>query len=245
MEDVSMQFELLVQSLTLLQMIPVILVMLLMLWGVFAGTGRSRNLSLLAFLIALSYAIELLSFAAIKLDWITPTDWTNWGMYVASGMAGPYLALLILYVTIWAFPNFFSERKWAIIVALIGPIVYDLLLFSSSPRTADGLGLAWRATALILAALYMAVIPLYATFRYTRQDRIRGSPLVKWTWVVLIGLLFWSFGEVTIIISLIMEWPGWFWTEIGVAQVSMPTIGWYLILVGFVFQRRAIQSTKP
>jgi len=245
MEDVSMQFELLVQSLTLLQMIPVILVMLLMLWGVFAGTGRSRNLSLLAFLIALSYAIVLLSFAAVKLDWITGTDWVNWGTYVAGGMTGVYLALLIIYVTIWAFPNFFSERKWAIIVALIGPIVYELLLFSTTPWTAYGLGLAWRATALILGVLYMIVIPLYATFHYTRQDRIRGSPLVKWTWVVLIGLLFWSFGEATIIIAQIMELSGWFWTEVGLAQVSMQTIGWYLILVGFVFQRRAIQSAKP
>ncbi|UCH04098.1 MAG: hypothetical protein JSW05_11020 [Candidatus Thorarchaeota archaeon] len=242
-----MQFELLVQSLTLLQMIPVILVMLLMLWGVFAGTGRSRNLSLLSFLIALSYAISLLSVSAIRMDWITMTDWVNWGSYVGGGMIGIYLALLIIYVTIWAFPNFFSEHKWAIIVALIGPIVYELLHFMSGTELSSDLGLAWAATYLILAVLYMAVIPLYATFHYTRQDRIRGSPLVKWTWVVLIGLLFWFFGEATVALSVIMQWPGYlsFFSEIGVTIVSMPTIGWYLILVGFVFQRRAIQSAKP
>ncbi len=103
---------------------------------------------------------------------------------------------------------------------------------------------AWLATGLVLAILYMVLIPLYATYVYTRQDRIRGSPQVMWIWVVLIGLLFWFFGEAVLGLSQMLQWPGWnsFFSETAVAIVGSHTIGWYLILIGFFFQRRAIQS---
>ncbi|MFQ5832878.1 MAG: hypothetical protein ACE5H4_09265 [Candidatus Thorarchaeota archaeon] len=241
-----MQFELIVNSLSLLEMIPVVLVVLLTLWGSLAGTRRSRTLSFLQFLVALCFAGTLLTVTMERYGMLAAGAWTAWGRYVDFGLRGAYLAFLIIYVIMWAFPNFFSERKWAIIVVLIGPIVYETLMFSAFSTDITMYGPAWLVTGLVLAVLYMALIPLYATYVYTRKDRIRGSPQVMWIWVVLIGLLFWFIGEAVLGLSQMLQWPGWnsFFSETGVAIVGTHTIAWYLMLIGFFFQRRILQSAR-
>jgi hypothetical protein len=92
----------------------------------------------------------------------------------------------------------------------------------------------------------MAVIPVYATLRYTQQDRIRGSPLVKWIWVTLLGLLIWFFGEALLVTGSILQLPGgvdWF-SAIDAMNTSSLVIAWFLILVGFVFQARTSRKDK-
>ncbi|MFW9800997.1 MAG: hypothetical protein ACFFD9_11215, partial [Candidatus Thorarchaeota archaeon] len=151
--------------------------------------------SLLQFLVALCFAGALLTVTAERFGWLAPGSWAAWARYVDFGLRGAYLAFLVIYVIMWAFPKFFSERKWAIIVVLIGPIVYEILMFGTFSISPTTYRLAYLLTGLSLAVLYMALIPIYATYHYTRQDRVRGSPQVMWIWVVLIGLLLWFSGE--------------------------------------------------
>jgi hypothetical protein len=178
------------------------------------------------------------------MDILTLTDWSNWVRWVDFGARGIWLFLLVVYVIILAFPDFFSERKWAVIVVLIGPIVYEILLYADFAISGATYGPARLATELVLVVLYMAVIPLYATYQYTRQDRISGSSRVMWIWLVFLGLLVWFFGEFILGASQLWQLPGYasFFSEIGLAVVSTHTIGWWIILVSYIFQRRAIQS---
>ncbi|MHA2002762.1 MAG: hypothetical protein ACW960_01540 [Candidatus Thorarchaeota archaeon] len=239
-----MQLELLANSIALLEIIPVILVMLLTLWGVFKSTGRSRILSLLALLISLLFATTWLSITLFKFGLITATDWANWAVYVDFGLRGIYYFLILVYVTIWAFPDFFSVRKWAVIVALIGPILFEVLMYLNF-GVSNIYAPAFWFTMLILTLLYMAVIPLIATIRRTQQDDLRGSPQVKWIWLVFVGLLFWFFGEALIAIGQSLHLPGYasLSSELAIMTISAHAIGWYLIMVGFVFQGRTSQSS--
>ncbi|MHA2428760.1 MAG: hypothetical protein ACXADB_12125 [Candidatus Hermodarchaeia archaeon] len=87
----------------------------------------------------------------------------------------------------------------------------------------------------------MILIPLFATFQYTRQDRNRGSPKLLWTWIILIGGIIWAIGLALLYGGILFMLPGYdsFFSQLALTMVSCFTIGWYLILIGFIFQRRA------
>ncbi|MFW9966674.1 MAG: hypothetical protein ACFFEA_05915 [Candidatus Thorarchaeota archaeon] len=239
-----MQFEIIVNSMGILAMIPAFLLMLLMLYGVFTDTGRNRTLALLGFVAFLCAAVGFLTVSLTRVNILTGLDWANWGRYLNFGLRGIWLFLLVMYMMVLAFPDFLSARKWLVIVAIIGPIIYEILMFSTFSISSTTYGQAWLLTGLVLSILYMALIPLYATLRYTQLDRFRGSSQVKWVWLVLIGLLFWFIGELVLGLSQLLELPGWnsFFSGIGLMIVSAITIGWWLILLGYVFFGRTSQS---
>jgi hypothetical protein len=239
-----MQFELFVHSLGLLGLIPVVLMVILGLWGVFTSSGRQRTLLLLGFLIFLSVFLAQLVVQLTRLGFLPYSAWSLWGQYVDFGMIGFYMFLIVLYAIILAFPTFFNERKWIIIVPLIGLIVYEALMYSANAISFALYGAAWLWTGLVLAILFMIVIPLYATFQYTRQDRIRGSPQVIWIWVFMLGALIWAIATSLLFGGWLFQLPGYdsFFSSLAMTMVSSLTIGWYLILVGFIFQRRVKKS---
>jgi hypothetical protein len=177
------------------------------------------------------------------MDIITVTDWVNWGAYVNFGMRGPIYFLLVIFVTIWAVPDFFSERKWAVIIALLGPIVYELLMFSYF-AISNIYAPAFWFTMLVVSLLYMAVIPLMATIQRTRKDDVRGSARVIWFWVVLIGILLWFFGDAILAAEQFLQLPGYANVndELSLLLNSAHASGWYLILIGFIFQQRASKA---
>jgi hypothetical protein len=169
------------------------------------------------------------------------SDWGLWARYVNFGFIGVYTFLIVAYVTYLAFPDYFRR---AIIVYFIGSIVYEILMYSAFAISLATYAPAWLATGLVLTVLYMAVIPLFATLKYTRGDGISGSPQVKWIWIIMVGLLLWFFGQLILGASQILQMPGYdsFFSEIGLMITSTQVIGWYLIFVGFVFQARTSQS---
>ncbi|MHA2428203.1 MAG: hypothetical protein ACXADB_09290 [Candidatus Hermodarchaeia archaeon] len=233
-----MQFELLVNSTGLLGLIPVFIMVILTLWGVFTRTGRQRILSLLGFLTFVCVAGAQLFIQLTRLGFIYLFIWTNLGVYVDFGLKGAYIFLIVIYAIILAFPDFFNARKWIVIVPLIGLIVYEILMYYALAVSFVLYGSAWLVTALALVVLFMIVIPLYGTFQYTRQDRIRGSPKVKWMWIVTLGGLVWAG-------ALMALFGGWylgldlsFFSSLSATLVSLLTIGWYMILVGYFFQLR-------
>jgi hypothetical protein len=238
-----MQFYDLINAISLLEIIPVILVIILMLWSVFTRKGRDRNLSFLVFLISLCFTAGSLVVTLMRNNLITATDWFNWAVYVDFGVRGIFMFLIALYVIIWAYPDFLSQKKWVIIVALIGPIVFEILMFSNFSISTT-YGPAFWITMLVIGLLYMAVIPIMATIHRTRKDDILGSPMVKWIWVVMLGLLFWFFGDAYLALSQFLELPGHLsmTSQGALTIISVHTIGWYLILLGFVFQKRTSQA---
>jgi len=238
-----MQFGDLANTIALLEMIPVILVMLLALWGVFKSTGRNRNLALLTFLISLCFFATVLVITSFRMGLITLTDWIGWGLYIDFGIRGIFYFLILVYVIIWAYPGLFSERIWLVIVALIGPIIFEILMYLNF-GVSTIYSTAFWLTLLVLALLYMAVIPLLAVFRRTRQDDLRGSPIVKWLWLVFFGVLIWFFGEAVLGIGQLLLLPGYssISSELAIATISAHTIGWYLILVGYFLQGRTSKS---
>ncbi|MFX1603134.1 MAG: hypothetical protein ACFFCK_06570, partial [Promethearchaeota archaeon] len=186
-----MQFELVVSSMGLLGTAAIILVALFMLWGIFSRTGRGRNLSLIGFLIAILAAIGWIVVELAQSGIITLADWNAWGRYVDFGLRGIWMFLLLIYVIMWALPDFLSQRNWAVIVFLLLPIIYEILMYGTFAIDSITYGPAWLVTGLVLAILYMALIPLYTTVVYTRQDRIRGTSGVIWIWLAMVGLLVW------------------------------------------------------
>ncbi len=244
MEAVFLQFELFVHSLGLLGLIPVVLMIVLALWGVLTSSGRQRTLLLLGFLIFLSVLIGQVVVQLTRLGILPYSAWSLWGQYVDLGMIGFYMLLIVIYAIILAFPAFFNERKWIIIFPLIGFIVYEALMYSANAISFILYGNAWFATGLILAILFMIVIPLYATFQYTRQDRIRGSPNVLWIWLFMLGTLIWAIAISLLFGGWLFMLPGYdsFFSSLGLTMVSALTIGWYLILIGFFFQLRVKKS---
>ncbi|MFX0106697.1 MAG: hypothetical protein ACFE7R_00255 [Candidatus Hodarchaeota archaeon] len=239
-----MQFQVLVNNLSLLGLIAIALLILVMLFGIIRGSGRSRTLALLGFLGFLSAAIGWVVVGFVRTGVINLADWALWGRYIDFGTRGIWLFLLAAYAIILGFPDFLRERKWAIIVVLIGPIIYEILMYGTFSISSDIYETAWLVTGLILAIMYMLVIPLFATLRYVKQDGIRGTPQVKWIWVVLLGVLIWFFGELVLGASQLLQLPGWnsFFGEIGLMIVSAHVFGWWIILVGYILQMRAIQS---
>jgi hypothetical protein len=241
-EVVNVQFELLVNSMGILGMIPIFLLVLLMLWGFMGGSGRTRTLSLLAFLGYLFVAIGWLVVTMERMN-MPLMEWPL-ARYIDFGARGFWLFLLAVYSFIWALPDLINERKWLVIVLIILPIVYEILMigaFSIAPALYHD---AWLATEVVLVTIYMALIPLYATIRYVGQDRIKGSPRIMWIWLTLIGVLVWFLGEFLLGISQLLSMPGWdsFYSSIGLAIVSAHAIGWWIILLGNFFQRRALQA---
>ena len=176
-----------VNNIGLLSLVPVVLLLVLTLWGVFTSSGRRRTLSFLGFLMFLSVLASQLTLNLARLNILSALAWAQWGLYVDFGMMGFYMFLILLYAIIFAFPEFFNARKWIFIVPLIGSIIYWGLMVGTFAVTSL-YETAWLATGLVLVILYMILIPLYATFQYTRQDRNRGSPKIIWTWVILLML---------------------------------------------------------
>ncbi|MFW9944345.1 MAG: hypothetical protein ACFFB7_05050 [Candidatus Sifarchaeia archaeon] len=239
-----MQFELLVSSMGLLGTIAIFLVALFMLWGIFSRSGRGRTLSLLGFLVAILAATGWLVVDFAKSGIISLTDWNAWGRYVDFGVRGIWMFLLLIYVIMWGLPDFLSQRKWAVIIFLIVPIIYEILMYGTFAIDSITFGPAWLATGLVLAILYMAIIPLYATVVYTRQDRIRGTSGVIWIWLAMVGLLVWFLGELVLGISQILQLPGWnsWFSAIGATIASAHVIGWFLLFIGFALQARTSQA---
>ncbi|MFW9886942.1 MAG: hypothetical protein ACFFER_02095, partial [Candidatus Thorarchaeota archaeon] len=124
-----MQFELLVNSMGIIGMIPIFLLVLLMLWGFIGGSGRTRTLSLLAFLGYLFVAIGWLVVTMERIN-IPLMDWSL-ARYIDFGVRGIWIFLLAVYCFIWALPDFINERKWLVIVLLILPIVYEVLMIGT------------------------------------------------------------------------------------------------------------------
>jgi hypothetical protein len=227
-----------VNNIGLLGLIPVFLLIILTLWATVTSTGRTRTLALLGFLIFLSVVIGQMAVQLTRLLIAPPGFWGTWGMYIDFGTMGIYMFLIVLYALILAFSNFINERKWIIILPLIGLFAFLILMYNALTISFVLYGDAFLLTGLVLALVYMIVIPLYATFQYTRQEKIRGSPIVIWMWIVMLGTLLWASG-------LAGLFGGWyfgldvsFFSALSLTIVSLFTIGWYLILVGYIFQRR-------
>ncbi|MFX1482176.1 MAG: hypothetical protein ACFFCP_03200 [Promethearchaeota archaeon] len=240
-----MQYELYVNIIGDLGFIMVLLIVLLSLWGAFSGSGRSRNLSLLQFfgfifLLASVFVVMLARMGIISS--VGPSsDWMLWGQYLDFGMRSLFLFFIVTYVVTWAYPDFFSLRKWAYIVFLIGPIVVEFFMFLAF---GDGTYTQlWLISWIVLAILYMALIPLFATVKYTGQDRILGTPRVKWIWLTLVGLLSWFFGEMILSFGQLLSLGVTMTNSIALAIVCLHTFGWFLILVGFIFQGRSIRAS--
>ncbi|MFW9794689.1 MAG: hypothetical protein ACFFEE_10330 [Candidatus Thorarchaeota archaeon] len=237
-----MQYQLLVESLGLLSLLLLFLLLLLMLWGIIRGTGRSRNLSLMGFLISLFVIIGWIVVSLSRQGIITGMDWIEWGRYVDFGVRGLWLFLIFMYMALWAFPDHISEKKWILIVALILPLIYEILMFVAFAYYPDFIEM-WLALEVITVVIYMAIVPLYATFRYTKQENVRGTPRVLWIWVTFLGVLLWFIGEFVLGISMLFQLPGYdsYFSDLGAIIMSTHTLGWLVMLLGFVFQRRAIQ----
>ncbi len=244
MEAVLLQFEMFVHSLGLLGLIPVVLMIVLALWGVLTSSGRQRTLLLLGFLIFLSVLIGQTVVQLTRLGILPYSAWALWGLYVDFGMIGFYMFLIVIYAIILAFPAFFNERKWIIIFPLIGFIVYEALMYSANAISYALYGNAWLATGLILAILFMILIPLFATFQYTRQERVGGASQVLWIWLFMLGTLIWAIAISLLFGGFLFMLPGYdsFFSSLALTMVSSLTIGWYLILVGFILQRRVKKS---
>jgi len=171
-----MQFELMVNSIGLVSLIPVFLLIILTLWGVFTSSGRGRMLSLLGFLIFLSVAGAQLVVQLTRLLILPLFYWSFWGTYIDFGLKGVYIFLIVIYAIILAFPDFFSARKWIVIFPLIGFIAYEILMYNALAISFLLYGNAWLITTLVLVVLFMMVIPLYGTFQYTRQTESVDLP---------------------------------------------------------------------
>lgn len=230
-----MQFEVIVNSMGLLNLIPVFLLLIITLWGAFTSSGRDRILPLLGFLIVLSFAVGQLVVQLTRLLILPLSYWSYWGMYVDFGLMGIYMFLIVLYALIGTFPDFFNARKWIVIVPLIGLIVYEILMYNALAVSFILYGTAWLATALTLVLLFMIVFPLYATFRGTQQDSIRGTPRVKWNWINTLGVLLWAFGLLALFGGWLLGLDVSFFSSLSTTTVSLFTIGWYLMLVSYVF----------
>ena len=232
-----------VNGMGLLSIVLLFLLILFFLVGIIRNLGRTRNLSLFGFLISIFALIGWVVVTLIRMGIASITDWIQWGRYVDFGVRGIWAFLLLMYVVVWAFPDYFNERKWALIVALILPLIYEVLMFVAFSDLA--FINAFLASDVILIVIYMAIIPLYATVNYIRQDRIRGTPRVKWIWVTLLGLMFWFIGELVLGVSMWFQLPGYdsYFSTLGVTIMVTHTIGWIVLLIGFVFQERSIQSS--
>ncbi|MFX1299787.1 MAG: hypothetical protein ACFFAL_03385 [Promethearchaeota archaeon] len=233
-----MQFELMVNSIGLLGLIPVFLLIILTLWAVFTSSGRGRILSLLGFLIFLTVAGAQLTVQLTRLLILPMFFWSIWGTYIDFGFKGAYIFLIVVYAIILAFPDFFNARKWIVIFPLIGFIAYEILMYYALTWPFFYFGNTWLIYTIVYVLLFMIVIPLYGTFQYTRQDRIRGSPKAKWMWLITLGNLLWAG-------ALIALFGGWylgldlsFFSSLSATVVSLLTISWYLILIGYFFQLR-------
>jgi hypothetical protein len=215
-----------------------------MLWGIIAGTGRSRNLSIMGFLISLFVLVGFVVVQSTRLGMILLADWVNWGRYVDFGVRGLWLFLIFIYMFMWAFPDLLNEKKWILIVALILPIIYELMMFIAFGNSAfiD----MWLAIEVVSVVVYMAIVPLYATFSYTKQDRVKGTPRVLWIWVTFLGVFLWFIGEFVLGIGMLFQLPGYdsYISDLGVITMIAHAVGWLVMLLGFVFQRRAIQASS-
>jgi len=240
-----MQYAFYVNIIGDLGFILVLLIVLMSLWGAFSGSGRSRNLSLLQFFGFIFLLVSIFVVILARMGIISTvgplSDWMLWGQYLDFGMRSLFLFFIVVYVVMWAYPDFFSVRKWAYIVFLIGPIVVEIFMFLAF---GDGAYTQlWLISWIVLAILYMALIPLFASFKYTKQDRIRGTPRVKWIWLTLVGLLSWFFGEMILSFGQLLSMAVTLTNSIALTIISFHTFGWFLFLVGFIFQRRSIRAS--
>ncbi len=233
-----MQFEIIVNNVGLLSLIPVFLLIILMLWGVFTSSGRGRILSLLGFLIFLSVAGAQLTVQLTRLLILPMFFWSIWGTYIDFGFKGVYIFLIVVYAIILAFQDFFNARKWIVIFPLIGFIAYEILMYYALTLPFFYFGNAWLIYTIIYVILFMIVIPLYGTFLYTRKDRFRGSPKVKWMWIVTLGGVLWAGALITVFGGWYLGLDVSFFSSLSATVVSLLAVGWYLILVGYFFQLR-------
>jgi hypothetical protein len=243
-----------------------------LIWIATSKTGRAKTLALVGLPIPVFFLIRLATlFITLRpfLDWAWLIHFTSFGIC-------PYFVLL--YVTTLVFPDLLSERRWVALVALIGPIVHELVTLidvgqfaSSADYFTEGIGnyimqiphvpFAFLGITLVYLGIYLVVVPMYAMYRYTRLDRIRGRPRVKWIWLSLFGLLLWFIAEA-------ITWGGWIaqtaggwpptwyaandlgWVVIvgnfeALIPAAVSAISWYLIFIGIVMIERLTQESTP
>ncbi|MFW9891169.1 MAG: hypothetical protein ACFFFO_03145 [Candidatus Thorarchaeota archaeon] len=238
-----MQNVLLVDAFGLLGSLALILLLILMIWGIIVGTGRSRNLSIVGFLVSLFVIVGWIVTTITRMGIIPIIDWIRWGRHVEFGMRGLWLFMIFVYMFIWAFPDLLSERKWILVAALILPLIYELMMFIAFSSVPSVFIETFLALEVITVVIYLGIIPLYAAFRYTRQERVQGTPRVPWIWLTEIGVLIWFVGEFILGIGMLFQLPGYdsFISDLSVVTISTHAIGWLVMFLGFIFQRRAIQ----
>jgi hypothetical protein len=203
--------------------------MLYQLITMFSSTGRKRTLAILGFLIAfflvLTYTIGAFGINQPLYIWQTLYSYIYWGLLAVS----PFF--LVYYAIILAYPDFFSQHKWTIILPAIGLIVYEVInIFDIT-----GITIYWSF--LIYIVIYLLLIPLIATYHYLRLDRIRGTPRVKWILTITLGVFLWFIAYAMNSVLLIMHPtlltpPG---TEIMFAILAL---GWWMILIGSFLDSR-------
>jgi hypothetical protein len=226
-------------SILLLTVIPIFLAMLLQLINTFTSTGRKRILSFLGFLIAFFLFLSAIIFAYSlhfqPLLWFTLYGPIFW---ILNGVS-PFI--LVYYVIILAFPDFFNNRKWALILPVIGFIGYLAValnnLFLNGPAPVYWSPIHYYGF-LLYIIVYMLIIPLFAAYQYLQLDRIRGTPRVKWILVITLGTILWFTSYA------LMLYPPFSFTPALWTPVAIVGLAWWVILIGSVFDSKAAPQRK-
>ncbi|MFX0078516.1 MAG: hypothetical protein ACFE8O_04695 [Candidatus Hermodarchaeota archaeon] len=233
--EVALQLDILQLSLLVIILIPIVLAMLYQLIIMFTSTGRKRTLAILGFLIAfflmLTHTIFVFAMYQPLYSWQTLYYYILWGLFAVSQF------FLVYYVTILAFPDFFNQHKWTIILPAIGLIAYEIIVIFRIP----GGSVYWSF--LIYNVIYLLIIPLISTYHYLRLDRIRGTPRVKWILTITLGVFLWFISYAMMSVLLIMYPtilipPG---SEIVFAILALAW--WIILIVSFMDSRVGRQST--
>ncbi len=227
--EVALQLDIFQLSLLVLFLIPIVLAMLYQLITLFTSTGRKRTLAILGFLIALFLMLTYTIFAFAMYQPLSL--WTSLYYYIFWGLWAVGQFFLVYYVIILAFPDFFSQRKWTIILPAIGLIVYEIMTILRIPEGT----VYWSF--LIYNVIYLLIIPLISTYNYLRLDRVRGTPRVKWIFTITLGVVLWFIAYAMTSVLLIMYPtilipPG---TEIAFTILAL---AWWIILIGSFMDSR-------
>jgi hypothetical protein len=135
-----------------------------------------------------------------------------------------------------AFPDFFSNHKWVIILPVIGFITILAVVLVDIPiGGVDPLN--WSSIhyygVLLYYTVYILIIPLFAAYHYLRLERIRGTPRVKWILLITLGAILWFIaGTVTLI-------PPFTVMPAAMVPVAILGLAWWIILIGSVLDSRA------
>ena len=235
--EVSLQLDTFQLSIVILALIPIFLATIFQLIIIFTSTGRKRILAILGFLIALfvllplsisAYYFLILEFYLIWNAIYGPISWILYGFSQL---------FLVYYLIILAFPDLFRNKKWTIILPIIGFAAYEVvaILVPLSQLT--------LTVFLIYNVIYVLIIPLITTYFYLRLDRIRGTPRVKWILVITLGVVIWFISYALMYIPEYLYHPS-FLPPGALLPLGVGGLGWWIILLGsFMDMRAGRQST--